>query len=91
MMAEILQPADQHLMQMLGADHRLVRPGEVRGEQHKRVHLLAAQAALADARAQHIAARASWFFALAQLARDTGTASPTLKAAVAVTSEPRTP
>jgi outer membrane protein TolC len=55
------------------------------------IDLLAAQAALADARAQHITARASWFYALAQLARDTGTASPTLQAAVGVTSEPRTP
>ena len=43
------------------------------------------------ARAQHIAARALWFSALAQLARDTGTASPTLKTAIAVTEEPNHP
>ncbi|MCU0305672.1 MAG: TolC family protein [Thermoanaerobaculales bacterium] len=49
--------------------------------------LLAAQAALADARAQEILARSAWFAALAQLARDTGVASPTLKAAVAVTTQ----
>jgi outer membrane protein len=55
------------------------------------IDLLAAQAALADARAQHIGARASWFSALAQLARDTGTASPMLKSAIAVTQETPTP
>jgi outer membrane protein TolC len=55
------------------------------------IELLAAQAALADARAQHIAARASWFSALAQLARDTGTASPTLRAAVTVIEETKGP
>jgi outer membrane protein TolC len=36
--------------------------------------LLAAQASLADARAQEIRARSGWFLALAQLARDTGNA-----------------
>jgi len=55
------------------------------------IDLLTAQAALADARAQHIAARAGWFSALAQLARDTGAAAPTLDAAVAVTTTPRNP
>jgi len=49
--------------------------------------LLAAQSALADARAQEILARSQWFVALARLAHDTGIASPTLKAAVAVTEE----
>lgn len=53
--------------------------------------LLAAQAALADARAQHITARSSWIYALAQLARDTGAASPVLRAAVSLTEEPATP
>jgi outer membrane protein len=51
------------------------------------IDLLAAQAALADARAQEILARSSWFYALAQLARDVGVASPTLQAAVSVTGE----
>jgi outer membrane protein TolC len=55
------------------------------------IDLLAAQAALADARAQHITARASWYYALAQLARDTGTAAPTLRAAVSVTEEHTAP
>ena len=55
------------------------------------IDLLSAQAALADARAQNITSRASWFYALAQLARDIGTASPTLKAAVAITDDQRTP
>lgn len=53
--------------------------------------LLAAQAALADARAQEILARSSWFYALAQLAHDTGVASPTLAAAVSVAREDATP
>ena len=53
--------------------------------------LLAAQAALANARAQEIQARASWFGALAQLAHDAGIASPTLQAAVEVTGEKTTP
>ncbi len=51
------------------------------------IDLLAAQAALADARAQEILARSSWFYALAQLAHDVGVASPTLQAAVSVTAE----
>lgn len=55
------------------------------------IDLLAAQAALADARAQEILARSSWFYALAQLAHDTGVASPTLAAAVSVTREDATP
>jgi outer membrane protein len=51
------------------------------------IDLLAAQSALADARAEEILARSSWFYALAQLAHDTGVASPTLAAAVSVTQE----
>lgn len=51
------------------------------------IDLLTAQAALADARAQEILARSGWFYALAQLAHDTGIASPTLKATVALTEE----
>jgi len=51
------------------------------------IDLLAAQAALADARAEEILARSSWFYALAQLARDVGVASPTLRTAVSVTQE----
>jgi outer membrane protein len=53
--------------------------------------LLASQAALSDARAQEILARSEWFVALARLAHDTGIASPTLKATVAVTEEKDTP
>jgi outer membrane protein TolC len=53
------------------------------------IDLLTAQAALADARAQEILARSSWFYALAQLAHDVGVASPTLQAAVSVTEEGR--
>jgi outer membrane protein TolC len=55
------------------------------------IDLLTAQSALADARAQEILARSSWFYALAQLAHDTGVASPTLAAAVSVTREESTP
>jgi len=55
------------------------------------IDLLTAQSALADARAEEILARSGWFYALAQLARDTGVASPTLKAAVSVTKEGATP
>ena len=55
------------------------------------IDVLTAQSALADARAEEILARSSWFFALAQLAHDTGVASPTLKAAVSVTQEGATP
>jgi len=51
------------------------------------IDLLAAQSALADARAEEILARSSWFFALAQLAHDVGVASPTLQAAISVTEE----
>jgi outer membrane protein TolC len=51
------------------------------------IDLLAAQSALADARAEEILARSSWFYALAQLARDVGVASPALKTAVSVTRE----
>jgi outer membrane protein len=40
------------------------------------IDLLNAQGALATARSQEIQARAGWFVALAQLARDTGTAAP---------------
>jgi outer membrane protein TolC len=53
--------------------------------------LLAAQAALADARAEEILARSSWFYALAQLAHDTGIASPTLQASVAVIEQKEGP
>jgi len=49
--------------------------------------LLAAQTALSRARAAEIAARSGWYLALAQLAHDTGAASPLLAAAVAVESE----
>ena len=55
------------------------------------IDLLAAQAALADARAQEILAQVEWFFALAQLAHDTGIASPTLKAPSPLTEEKTTP
>lgn len=55
------------------------------------VDLLTAQSALAAARAEEILARSSWFYALAQLAHDTGVASPTLKAAVSVTQKGTTP
>jgi outer membrane protein len=40
------------------------------------IDLLNAQGALASARSQEIQARAGWFVALAQLARNTGTAAP---------------
>jgi outer membrane protein TolC len=53
--------------------------------------LLAAQSALADARAEEILARSSWFYALAQLAHDTGVASPTLEATVAVVGQKESP
>jgi len=53
--------------------------------------LLAAQAALADARAEEILARSSWFYALAQLARDIGVASPTLQSTVAVIGQKDSP
>jgi len=49
--------------------------------------LLAAQAALADARSQEVRARARWFAALAQLAHDTGVASPSLQSAITVSGE----
>lgn len=55
------------------------------------IDLLAAQAALSDARAQEIAARSTWYLALAQLAHDTGVASPALAAVVTVTEEKRNP
>jgi outer membrane protein TolC len=53
------------------------------------IDLLVAQASLSKARAEEITARSGWYLALAQLAHDTGVASPTLKAAVAVTEEKR--
>jgi len=53
--------------------------------------LLTAQAALADARAEEILARSGWFYALAQLAHDTGVASPTLQASVAVIEQKESP
>jgi outer membrane protein TolC len=46
------------------------------------IDVLAAQSALATARAQEVQARAGWFLALAQLARDTGAAAPNFQAAV---------
>ncbi len=46
--------------------------------------LLAAQAALSQARAEAIAARAGWYLALAQLAHDTGVASPLLRQELAL-------
>lgn len=49
------------------------------------IDLLAAQSALADARAQEILARSQWFYALAQLAHDMGVASPTLQTTMALT------
>jgi len=52
--------------------------------------LLSAQAALEGARAQRIQAYADWFIALAQLAHDAGTLSPSdeqLKKATPVTVE----
>jgi len=55
------------------------------------IDLLAAQAALADARAQEILARSQWFYALAQLAHDTGVASPTLQTTMALTEQEDTP
>jgi outer membrane protein len=55
------------------------------------IDLLTAQSALADARAEEILARSAWFYALAQLAHDTGVASPTLSAAVTVTRKGATP
>jgi outer membrane protein len=55
------------------------------------IDLLTAQSALAEARAEEILARSAWFYALAQLAHDTGIASPTLKAAVSITQEGATP
>jgi outer membrane protein len=55
------------------------------------IDLLSAQAALSDARAQEILARSSWFYALAQLAHDTGVASPTLAVNVSVSEKQRTP
>ncbi len=54
------------------------------------IDLLAAQSALANARAQEIQARSIWFAALAQLARDTGAAADTLQTS-AVTIEKREP
>lgn len=52
--------------------------------------LLAAQSALANARASEIQSRATWFAALAQLARDTGSAETTLQTS-AITVEKREP
>ncbi|MEW6336850.1 MAG: TolC family protein [Acidobacteriota bacterium] len=52
------------------------------------IDVLAAQSALAAARAQEVQARAGWFLALAQLARDTGAAAPDFQ--TAVTSVKRT-
>lgn len=54
------------------------------------IDLLVAQSALADARAQEIQARATWYAALAQLTRDTGDAAPSLQT-TAITVETRKP
>ena len=51
------------------------------------IEMLAAQAALASARAQEIEARATWLGALARLARDVGAASPILESSVSVIQE----
>jgi outer membrane protein len=53
--------------------------------------LLAAQSQLANARSQEIQARAQWFAALAQLAHDTGMASPALRATISITEEKTNP
>ncbi len=53
--------------------------------------VLTAQSALANARSQEIQARAAWFAALAQLAHDTGMASPMLSAKVGITEEKTRP
>jgi outer membrane protein len=53
------------------------------------IDLLTAQSALASARSQDILARSGWFIALAQLARDTGTAAP-LDQPITVLKESRT-
>jgi outer membrane protein len=55
------------------------------------IDLLAAQSALAGARSQEIQARAEWFAALAQLAHDTGIASPALRAKISLTQEKTNP
>lgn len=54
------------------------------------IDLLAAQSALANARAQEIQARSGWFVALAQLAHDTGAAAP-LDQPITVIKEGSTP
>jgi len=48
------------------------------------IDLLAAQSALSDARSQEIRAWTQWFAALAQLAHDTGVASPALQSTVPI-------
>jgi len=55
------------------------------------IDLLVAQSALANARSQEIQARAEWLAALAQLAHDTGMASPVLSAKVSITEEKTSP
>lgn len=49
--------------------------------------VLAAQQALADARAQAVTARWSWYTALAQLARDAGALTPTGATALRLSSD----
>ena len=51
--------------------------------------LLAAQSALADARAQRILARADWLLSLARLAHDTGDLQPAAATATTDETEPR--
>jgi outer membrane protein TolC len=53
--------------------------------------LLAAQGALADARAQRILARADWLLSLARLARDTGSLHPAALPATDPTDETESP
>jgi outer membrane protein TolC len=51
--------------------------------------LLTAQTAFANARAQEVQARASWFLAMAQLAHDTGALAPAVGAPAATSSTPK--
>ncbi len=55
------------------------------------IDLLTAQSALAGARSQEIQARAAWFAALAQLAHDTGMASPALGSKISIIEEKTNP
>jgi len=64
---ELLAAADQSAQVAAGRYHEGV--GSI-------LDLLAAQSALANARAQHILTRAEWLISLAQLAHDTGALQP---------------